>query len=196
MHRWHANTVCSTWLAVHVVLERRFDCVVHESWAAGLLSGFQHSRVSCGDNQGTSCMQCCITSGFFGLRYLSKCTSVYVTVIYCCECRPCCLSQKSSYTLQHEDRKIQVWSETRLSSSSHQSAPFPTHTLHTHSGKPIWDLRRKSCYLSSRNKVWSAYSWSDMFFTAVEEALIEEIRGDGATGVGMTTYGVFSQLNK
>ena len=58
----------------------------------------------------------------------------------------------------------------------------------SHSRFPtLCDLRRKSCYLSSRGEVWSAYSWSGMSFTAVEEALIEVIRGDGVIGEGMST---------
>lgn len=40
----------------------------------------------------------------------------------------------------------------------------------------------------------SAYSWSGTSFTAAQEALIEEIRGDGPIGAGMSTDLAFNPL--
>lgn len=67
---------------------------------------------------------------------------------------------------------------------------FPT-LSHTFRGKEsVWS---EGCYLSSRGEVWSADSWSGTSFTAVEEAIIEEIRGDGVIGPERSTGLAFSQ---
>lgn len=55
----------------------------------------------------------------------------------------------------------------------------------------LWDL--KTCYLSSGGEVWSVRRWRGTSRTAVEEALIEEIRGDEQIRAGKGTAVEFSQ---
>lgn len=104
--------------------------------------------------------------------------------------------KNSSHTLRFEYlRKILKWSEKHFSTCCGQSALSPTLT-YTFRESTQCDVRRKSCYLSSKGEVWSAYGWSGTSFTAVEEALIEEIKGDEPIGAGMSTGVAFGQLNK
>lgn len=127
---------------------------------------------------------CSITSGEDSLAE----HSVHGIIIYWCEWHPLVWRAHQCGYKKHTDmvRNSSLVLLSPVSSLSH------SHFSHTFRESNLWDLRRKSCYLSSRGKVWSVYSWSGTSLTAVKEALIEEIRTDGVIGEGMRICGIWS----